>query len=266
MPDQVLSRDFRTQITGTRPHIAVGQLEPGPGKSIGEFFRILQVTPGNRVVNRIKTQGKVGCGHHRRVAFSRIVRILNSVRRCRICRNPLESAGRTFNDIPVIFEQSLQIAHIVFSWVWLPGTFQAAADRIAALAAPETALPAKTLLLDGRTLRFSTDMRSRPGAMTLAEGMAAGNERNGLFVIHGHAGKSRADVTAGSNCVGHTVRAFRIYIDQAHLDCSQRVFKITFTGIAVITQPFVLGAPVNVLLRFPDIRAAAAKPEGLETH
>jgi hypothetical protein len=66
--------------------------------------------------------------------------------------------------------------------VRLPGPLDAAGDRIAALAAAEAALPAEALLLDGGTLRLRTDKRRIAGTMTLAEGVPAGDQRDGLRV------------------------------------------------------------------------------------
>ena len=45
LPDQVFGRDFRAEVTGLGPHVAVGQLEPGPGECVGELIRMPVKTP-----------------------------------------------------------------------------------------------------------------------------------------------------------------------------------------------------------------------------
>jgi hypothetical protein len=37
LPDQFFGRDLRAEIARTGAHVAVGQLEPRPGKGVGEF-------------------------------------------------------------------------------------------------------------------------------------------------------------------------------------------------------------------------------------
>jgi hypothetical protein len=104
--------------------------------------------------------------------------------------------------------------------------------------------------------------------MALAEGVPAGDERDGLFVVHGHACKGLANVTAGGDRIRVAVRAFRVHVDQAHLHGGQRIFEIPVAAVALVarSQPLALGAPVNVLFRLPDVLAAAAEAEGLEAH
>jgi hypothetical protein len=82
--------------------------------------------------------------------------------------------------------------------------------------------------------------------MALAEGVPAGDERDGLFVVHGHAGEGLADVTAGGDRIRVAVRAFRVHVDQAHLHGGQRVFEIpvaavTALGLVARSQPFLFG-------------------------
>ena len=102
--------------------------------------------------------------------------------------------------------------------------------------------------------------------MRLAEGMTAGGQGHGLVIVHGHAGKSLANIARRCERVGVAVRAFGVDIDQAHLHGAERVFKLAVAAVALIAQPFVLGAPVNVQFRFPHILAPAAKAKGLAAH
>ncbi len=266
LPDQFLRRDLRAEIAGARTHVAVGQLEPGPGESIGEFLRVLEVAPRDRLVDRVEAQGEVRRSHHRAVLLLRVMRVNHQVLFGHILGQPLVGAGRALNQFPLILEQHLQVAHVPSGRLRLPGALNAAADRIAALAATEAALPAEALLFDGGAFRFRAHMRRRSGAVAFAEGVSPGDQRDGLLVVHRHARKGLADVTAGGHRVRFTVRPFRIHVDQPHLHGGQRVLEVPVAGITLVTKPFVLGAPVDVLLRLPDVLAAATEAEGLKAH
>ena len=79
---------------------------------------------------------------------------------------------------------------------------------------------------------------------------------------------SRADCSA----IGIAARAFRIDVDQAHLDRRERVFErhlllgLDAGLVAFLADPLLLGAPVDVLLGLPDVGAAAAEAEHRAAH
>ena len=101
--------------------------------------------------------------------------------------------------------------------------------------------------------------------MSLAEGVAAGNQRDGLFVVHRHAEKRFADVLGRRDRIRLAVRPFRIDVDQAHLHRTERILKLTFAAIALVAEPRSLRPPIE-LLGFPDIGATAAETKRLEAH
>ena len=102
--------------------------------------------------------------------------------------------------------------------------------------------------------------------MSLAEAVTASDESDGLFVVHRHAGKGFADVTRGRDGVGIAIGAFRVDVDQTHLNGGKRVGQLAVTAVALIAEPGSLRAPIDVLLRLPNVCAAAAEAEGLEAH
>jgi hypothetical protein len=53
--------------------------------------------------------------------------------------------------------------------------------------------------------------------------VTTGGQRDGLFVVHRHAGKGLTDLRCGLQRVRNTVDALRVHIDQTHLDGSQWV-------------------------------------------
>jgi hypothetical protein len=55
LPDQFLRRNFRAEIAYARTHVAMRQLEPGPGKGICELIRIFVEAPRDLFVGRVET-------------------------------------------------------------------------------------------------------------------------------------------------------------------------------------------------------------------
>src|SRR6478736_7779407 len=125
--------------------------------------------------------------------------------------------------------------------------------------------PAEALILDGAAFRSGADQRRIAGAVGFAEGVAAGDERNGLLVVHRHAEERFADVLGRRDRVWIAVRPFRIDVDQAHLHRAERLRKLAFAAIAFVAEPRALGTPEE-LLWLPDVGAAAGEAEGLEAH
>src|SRR5690606_5029261 len=127
--------------------------------------------------------------------------------------------------------------------------------------------PAQALLLDRRALRLRAHVLLRVGGTVgLAEAVPAGDQGDGLLVVHRHPAERLPDVAGGRHRVRVAVRALRVDVDQAHLDRTQRFLQLPVTGVAFVAQPGLLRAPVDVLLRLPDVLAAAAEAEGPESH
>jgi hypothetical protein len=88
-------------------------------------------------------------------------------------------------------------------------------------------------------------MRRIARAVAFAEGVAAGDQRDGLLVVHGHAGEGLADVAAGGDRIRVAVRAFRVHVDQAHLHGGERVFEIPVAGVAALGSSLVPAIPLR---------------------
>src|SRR6202030_3841995 len=111
-------------------------------------------------------------------------------------------------------------------WARGPCAFQTAGDRIGAFAGAERVDPAQALVLNGGALRFGADIFARIGsAVGFAERVPAGNERNGLLVIHRHASERFADIACRSDWIGLSIRPLRIYINQSHLNRGERIIE-----------------------------------------
>jgi hypothetical protein len=100
-----------------------------------------------------------------------------------------------------------------------------------------TPLPVPSLLIQPRPMRFDrrafgfgADQLGIACAVRLAEGVAAGDQRHGLLVVHRHAREGLAHVAAGGHRVGVAVRAFGVHVDQAHLHGGQRVLQLALAA------------------------------------
>ena len=243
------------------------QLEPGTGERVRELLRVVQEPLGDRPVNRIDAQRQIRGEHRRSVPLRGIVGIGHGVRRRLVLRRPLVCAGRALGKFPLVLEQVFQEVVVPLHRVGGPCAFQPAGDRIAADAAAIAVLPAEALLLDAGAFGIGADILGRVGgAVGLAEGVAAGDQRHRLFVIHRHAREGLANVVGGRDRIGIAVRPFRIDVDQAHLHRRERIFEVAVAGVTLVIEPCFLIAPVDVFFRFPDVLAPAAEAEGLEAH
>src|SRR5207247_2175227 len=102
--------------------------------------------------------------------------------------------GRAPGQLPLVAEQVLEEVVTPFRRRLRPGDLRTTNDRIGAFAGTEPALPAEALLLDRSGFRFRTDQRGIAGAVSFAEGVAAGNQRDRLLVVHRHAAECLANV------------------------------------------------------------------------
>src|SRR5215469_6406769 len=138
------------------------------------------------------------------------MRVRNRARSVPVLGSPLVRTGRALHQLPVIFEQVLQVVVAPLRWGGGPGDFQAAADRVVAIASAKSVLPTETLLLNRSPFRFGTDVLVGIGsAVGLAERMTAGNQRNRLLVIHRHPAECLSDVPRRSNWFGFPFGPFR---------------------------------------------------------
>ena len=136
-----------------------------------------------------------------------------------VLRLPLVRAGRALGQLPLVAEQVLEEAVVPLRRRRRPGDLEAAGDRVAALAGAEAVLPAEALLLERGALGLRADVAVGVGrAVGLAEGVAAGDQRDGLLVVHRHPAERLADVAGRGERVRVAVRALRVDVDEAHLD------------------------------------------------
>src|SRR5437899_11346221 len=113
-------------------------------------------------------------------------------------RPELIRPSRALLQLPFILEQVLEKAVAPLRRRRAPGDFRAAGDRVFSYPCAVAALPAKALLLNGRTFRLGTDQRGIAGAVGLAEAVSAGRERGRLLLVHRLALEGLANVDGGA--------------------------------------------------------------------
>ena len=249
------------------PHVAVRELVPGLGERGLELLRVLVEALRDRRVDRIHPEREVRREHHGGVRLRRVVGIRNGPLGGLVLGRPLPRAGRTLRELPLVAEEVVEVVVGPLRRGARPGPFQAAGDRVLALALAESVLPAETLLLEGSPLGLGPDVLARiGGAVALAQRVTAGDQRDRLLVVHRHAGERRPDVLRGGERVRLAVGSLRVDVDQAHLGGGERALQLPVRRETLVAQPLALRPPVDVALRLPDVLATAGEAERLEPH
>ncbi len=177
----------------------------------------------------VELERHVGGGHHRRDLLAGVPGRRGLVLFLLVDRLPLLRAGGRLHQLVVIVEQQAEIVLAPFGRGVDPRAFDAAGHGVladaAALLAADPAEALRGEIAARRGLRRAVD--GVAVAVRLAEGVAAGGERDGLLVVHRHALRRspscRAPTASG---VGVAARAFGIDVDQAHLDRGERAFEL----------------------------------------
>ncbi len=273
LPDQVLPRHLGAEIERFRPHVAMRQLEPRARVGVGEKGGVLVIAPGDPGVVGVDLQGDVRRRHHRRVPGRGIVRVGHGVGHLAASGAPLMRAGRASRQLELVAEQHVEIAHVPGRRRRRPGALDARGGGVHAVPGLERVLPAEALVLDRAALGLGSHHGRIARAVRLAERVPAGDQGDGLLVVHRHAGEGVADVVRASLRVGLAVRPLGIDVDQPHLHRRERVLEeaaqaVPALVVAVVfeAEPLVLHAPVDVLLGLEDVLTPAGEAEGLKAH
>ena len=175
---------------------------------------------------------------------------------------PLLGTGGAARQLPFVVEEVVEVAARPRRGGRGPGAFEPTRDGVLGIALAEGTRPAQALLLDAGGLGLGTDVVGGAGrAVCLAESVAAGDERDGLLVVHGHAAKGLADVASRGQRIRVPIRAFGIHVDEAHLDGGQGGGELAVPRVALVREPLTLRPPVDVGLGLPDILTSAGEAE-----
>ncbi len=242
----------------------MGQLEPRAGEGVRELLRVVQEPARDRLVDRVEAQREIG-GEHRGQPLLRVGGGTGHDG-LGVLRDPLVGPRRTGGQLPLVAEENLEEPVAPLGGLVGPGDLDAAGDRVGALAGAESALPTQADLFERGRLGLGADVLGWAGAVGLAERVPTGDQRDGLLVVHRHAPEGFADVARRGHRVGVAVRAFGVDVDQPHLHRGERVLQVVLAGVALVAEPVGLRAPVDVLVRLPDVGAPAAEAEGRKAH
>ena len=224
---------------------------------------MVEEAPGNLLVDGIETERQVGRQHGGHALLGRIEGIGNG--RLGALGLPLLGAGRAGGQFPLVFEQIFEEEIAPTGRRLRPSHFEARRDRVGAGAGGERALPAEALVFEIGPFRVSGDQRGIAGAVGLAEGVAARDQRHRLLVVHRHAPEGLADVASGSQRVRIAVRTFGVDVDQAHLHRAERLGQLALATIALVAEPGAFGTPEE-FFGLPHVGSSAGETESLEAH
>src|SRR6202012_5427303 len=140
-----------------------------------------------------ETQGEIG-GEHAGLVFGVGVEGVGDGTCAGVAlRLPLLSARGALGQLPLVFKEVLEEVVAPLDGGGGPGDFEGAGDGVRAYAALVGIAPAEALVFYPGGFRVGADVSDGGCAVSLAEGVAAGDEGHGLFVVHGHAAESFAD-------------------------------------------------------------------------
>ncbi len=243
------------------------QLEPGARKRFGKGLRVVEEALRDLAELGVEAQRQVGGQHPGPVELALDVRVGNDV--VGALGDPLLGAGRALLEFPFVLEEVLEEVVAPQRRRLGPGHLEAAGDGVLAVPLAVVADPAQALGLERRGLGLGALVRLGRRAVGLAEGVAAGDQRDDLLVVHRHAVEGGADVLGRQQVVAAGVRAFRVHIDQAHVGGAERAAEFAPVADALLgvhAQPLHLRAPVHVEVRLPDVFAAGREAEGAKAH
>src|SRR5438093_11092014 len=128
---------------------------------------------GNRRVDRVHPQRKIGRQHHGGVLLRRIMSIRHGVLGRGILGLPLLRAGRARRQPPLIFMEVVEEAVVPLRRGVGPCALEPARDRAGALAGTGGVLPSDEPRLYRRVLTFLTDLLRTVRIMGLSDGTPA---------------------------------------------------------------------------------------------
>ena len=136
---------------------------------------------------------------------------------------PLFRSCRTGGQLPLVFKQVFKEQVAPLRRRLSPGNFRTTGNGIGPDSRAVLTFPAEALVLQRAAFGLWPHQRRVASAVSLAKAVAAGDQRDSFFVVHGHAEERLADVACRSNRIGVAVRTLRVDVDQAHLNRTERL-------------------------------------------
>ncbi len=222
-------RHERAVVVDPRTHVAVGQLEPGARKRVREILGIGTEFLTNLIVDGVNLHRHVGIGHdriptHRRIGGIDRLFVFTAYR-------PVPTARHQRGILPTSIHSRRGNRNTpcpIVSDAGGPGAFDTGGKRrLARLAIqgpgfvpPETLSVNQVASLRARH-RVACDSHHRPCALPTV--CPPAGQCRGFLVVHRHALERLAHMQRCSCGIGFTVHAFGIHIDEAHVNCGERI-------------------------------------------
>ncbi len=151
---------------------------------------------------------------------------------------PLPSPCGALSEFPLVAKKVLEVVVAPLGGGGGPGALEAAGSGVFGVAFAVGILPALTHFFHGSAGWFATHKAWVSCTVHFAKGVSTGHQGHGFFVVHGHATKGFAHVACRGKRIGVAVGAFRIDINQSHLNCSKRILEVAVAFVALVTEHF----------------------------
>src|SRR4029079_2487724 len=147
-----------------------------------------------------------------------LLRFVKGVGDCGVCafRLPLLCPGWALRELPLVFEEVIEEEIAPLRRRLRPRYFRTTGDRVGADAGAVLAFPTTALVLDGAAFRLRADQRRMARAVGLAERVTAGDQCDGLFIVHRHAEECLANILGRRDPIGMCGGTIAVYLAKTH--------------------------------------------------
>ena len=201
----------------------MGQLEPCPREDLGKIGWVLIEALGDLAINWILDHRHVSVCHDRGEADRWILNVDRHILLSNIDRLPLPSPCRAILELILICKKHLEVTVVPLGGMGGPSAFKPAGDGVSTCSLAPGVSPAKALLVNRGTLRVSAEEAGVAVSMGFPNGMASGGQSDRLLVVHRHSSEGFAYGQSGLQRIWDALYALWIDVDEAHLDCPQRL-------------------------------------------
>ncbi len=130
LPEKLFFGNVRPEVSGKGAHVAMSQLIPGLGESVGKLVGVLEKPLGDFGVGRIFFESQISGVHDGRVGFAFDVSIGDCSGGCAVFWNPHFSTGRGGFQFPVVGIEIHEILMRPLSRSAGPGSFESTGSGV----------------------------------------------------------------------------------------------------------------------------------------
>ena len=151
---------------------------------------------------------------------------------------PLPSTCGALSELPLVAEEVFKIVIAPLRWGGGPCSLESAGNGVFGVAFAVGVLPAKAHFFHGCPCGLPANEAWVSCTVHFTKGVSTGHQGHGFFVVHGHATKGFAHVACRGKRIGVAVGAFRVDINQSHLNRSKRILKVAVAFVTLVTEHF----------------------------